>query len=94
MFYRPKHAKPHPLKKRFQKTHIWIAGEIGEYLKWWCLLPSKILKGMIALGVKIIELHDRFWDSIDNYFDDCDFEDFLEGVKEDFYKAIIWLKNN
>lgn len=49
---------------------------------------------MIALGVKIIELHDRFWDSIDNYFDDCDFEDFLEGVKEDFYKAIIWLKNN
>lgn len=58
--------------KRIAHAPLWVFSEIIWYLKWWFSLFLKICHMLyqfgelvLAIGVKIIDLHDMIWDEFE-----------------------------
>lgn len=51
--------------KRIAYAPLWIWGEIVWYTHWWGSKFYSFGEWILGTGVKLIDLHDQFWDEIE-----------------------------
>lgn len=51
--------------KRIAHAPLWIWGEIVWYIHWWGNKFYSFGEWILGTGVKLIDLHDQFWDTIE-----------------------------
>lgn len=62
--------------KRIAHAPAWIWSEIIWYIKWWSNKFYSFGEWILGIGVKLIDLHDQFWDEIE------------ENIREAFHRGL------
>lgn len=50
---------------RMAHAPIWICNEIVWYFKWWVCVIVLFGEWILDTGVKLIDIHDQFWEEIE-----------------------------
>ena len=52
--------------KRIANAPKWVISEIIWYIKWWCNVFYSLGEWILNTAVKLIDLHDEMWDTLED----------------------------